>query len=82
VTVVHELQHGYKDDKITFAGIGGVSFFLTTLKTETEKLKSSPNMQNILNRKVKESSDNFGKAITNFYTTYKPKLIKGCKPAA
>lgn len=70
VTIVHEVQHGYKDDKITFAGIGGVSFFLNTLKTETEKLKSSPSLQNLVGKKFKENSDKFGKAISDFYTRF------------
>jgi hypothetical protein len=35
VTMMHDVQHGYKDEKITFAGIGGLNFFLKTIKTET-----------------------------------------------
>jgi hypothetical protein len=82
VTVMHDIQHGYKDEKITFAGIGGLSFFLKTLKNEAEKLKNSSSMDNIINRKLSETSKQFADSITAFYNDNKAVTVKGCKPVA
>jgi hypothetical protein len=78
---MHDVQHGYKDDKITFAGIGGSAYFLQSLKDETEKLKNSSNMDNILNRKLDVTAKEFSDSITSFYNNYKGNTVKGCKPA-
>jgi hypothetical protein len=80
MTLMHDVQHGYKDDKITFAGLGGVSYFLSTLKTEAEKLKNSSNMDNILNRQLPTTAKEFTDGITKFYNDYKGNTVKGCKP--
>lgn len=81
-TMMHDIQHGYKDEKITFAGIGGVAYFLTSLKNDTLKLKNSPHMDNILNRKLDVTAKEFDDSITAFYNKYKGNTVKGCKPAA
>lgn len=80
ITMLHDIQHGYKDEKITFAGIGGSSYFLNTLKTEAGKLQNSPNMDNILARKLDTTAKEYSDSITAFYNQYKANTVKGCKP--
>lgn len=80
VTMLHDIQHGYKDDKITFAGIGGSIYFLDTLKTETEKLKDSKSMDNIINRDLGTTAKEYSDSVTAFYNKFKENTVKGCKP--
>jgi len=82
MTTIHDIQFGYKDKSITFAGIGGTIHFLSSLKTESEKMKDATSLDNIINRKLGDTASEYSASLNSFYTIYKSATVKGCKPAA
>lgn len=79
VTIFHDIQHGYKDDKITFAGIGGVQYFVSNLKDETKKMQNVPELGNMINRNFPAAKKDLQDKIKAFYDNFKSKKVSTCE---
>lgn len=82
VTIFHDVQHGYKDSTMTFAGIGGLKFFLTHLRSDLKSMQNVTELENIINRDFPGAKQDLQGKIKSFYDSFKPMKVASCKTRA
>lgn len=81
-TVFSDIQNGYKDDKITFVGIGGFKYMLQSLRDDVTGLRENKDvtyLDNIINRNFPQAKTDLQTSLDRYYQDYKDKKITTCQ---
>lgn len=82
-TILSDIQNGYKDDKITFAGIGGFKYMLQSLRDEVEQMRKNKDvtaLDSIINRNFPQAKTALQASLKSYYDGFKDKKISTCQP--